>query len=100
MDRPPAGHTEPVSRTRVRVLILEDNPSDADLMVDALQSAGLDPQWERVDLEADFVARLTPEIDLILSDYNLPQFTGIQALRLVRSHGLDVPFILVSGSIG
>jgi PAS domain S-box-containing protein/diguanylate cyclase (GGDEF)-like protein len=84
----------------IRVLILEDNPSDTDLMVDALVQAGLDLQWERVDTEPDFTARLTSELDLILSDYTLPQFTGLEALQLVRSRGLDVPFILVSGSIG
>ena len=84
----------------IRVLILEDNPSDAGLMVDALVQAGFDPRWERCDSEAEFAARLTPELDLILSDFALPQFSGLQALRLVRSRGLDVPFILVSGNIG
>lgn len=88
------------SSARIRVLVLEDNPSDAELMVDALRQAGLDPDWERVDTEEDFRARLATGLDLILSDYALPQFTGIQALRLVRARGLDVPFILVSGSIG
>ena len=88
------------TQTPIRVLILEDNPSDADLMVDALRTEGLDPQWERVDTEGEFAARLTPELDLILSDYALPQFNGVRALQLVRALGLDVPFILVSGSIG
>ncbi len=100
MNAPPIERASSPSRTRIRVLILEDNPSDADLMVDALVQAGLDPSWERVDDPADFADRLTPELDLILSDYALPQFTGLQALQLVRSRGLDVPFILVSGSIG
>lgn len=86
--------------TSIRLLILEDNSSDADLMVDALAQVGLEPDWTRVDTEADFTARLTPDLDLILSDYALPQFNGLEALRLVRSRGLDVPFILVSGSIG
>src|SRR5262245_40371838 len=84
----------------IRVLILEDKPSDAGLMVDTLVQAGFDPRWERCDNEPEFVARLSLELDLILSDYVLPQFDGLTAVRLGRSRGLDVPFILVSGSIG
>ncbi len=84
----------------IRVLILEDNPSDAELMVDELKRAGLESKWERVESEHDFTARLTPELDLILSDYSLPQFNGVRALKLVRDRGLDTPFIIVSGSIG
>lgn len=86
--------------TPIRVLILEDNTFDAELMVDALKQADLDPRWIRVDTEADFVAQLDTDLDLILSDYTLPQLTGLDALRLVRARGLEVPFILVSGSIG
>lgn len=86
--------------TPLRVLILEDNPADADLMARELRQAGIEAQTDRVETETEFVARLTPEPDLILSDYKLPQFSGLQALRLVRSRGLDVPFIIVSGSIG
>ncbi len=88
------------SGTPIRVLILEDSRSDAALMVDALRRAGFDPKWERVEDEPAFAARLAPELDLILSDYNLPTYSGLQAIRLVRSRGLDIPFILVSGSIG
>jgi DNA-binding NtrC family response regulator len=84
----------------VRVLILEDSPSDAELMLRELRKAGLDPTWELVDAEQDFAARLTPELDLILSDHALPQFGSREALQLVRSRGLDVPFIIVSGKIG
>jgi hypothetical protein len=84
----------------IRVLILEDNASDAELMIFELRKSGLDVQVERVETETEFAARLAPEPDLILSDYKLPQFGGLQALRLVRSRGLDVPFIIVSGSIG
>ena len=90
----------PRSENRIRVLILEDSQSDAELMVRALERSGIRPEWERVETEPDFAARLTPAPDLILSDYVLPQFSGLQALQLVRSRGLDVPFIVVSGSIG
>jgi CheY-like chemotaxis protein len=84
----------------IRVLILEDSPADAELMLRELRNAGLEVQAERVDSETEFAARLAPELDLILSDFQLPQFGGLEALRLLRSRGLDVPFIIVSGSIG
>ena len=85
---------------RIRVLIVEDKVADAELMVRELRKAGLDPAWERVDTERDFAAKLTPELDLILSDHVLPHFGSGAALQLVRSRGLDVPFIIVSGVIG
>jgi len=69
-------------------------------MVRELRKAGLDPAWERVDTEQDFTAKLTPELDLILSDHVLPHFSSGAALQLVRSRSLDVPFIIVSGVIG
>ena len=84
----------------IRVLILEDNPSDAELMVHELRKVGLEPQWELVDSEQEFLARLTPELDLILCDHALPQFGSRQALQLVRERCKDVPFIIVSGKIG
>ena len=82
----------------IRVLILEDNALDAELMVRELQKAGLDLQAERVETEQDFAARLTPDLDLILSDNALPLFGCREALQLVRSRGLDIPFIIVSGA--
>ena len=86
--------------TPIRLLILEDNPADADLMVRALRQAGIEAQVDRVESATEFAARLTPEPDLILADFKLPQFSGLDALRLVRSLGLEVPFIIVSGTIG
>ncbi len=99
-DTTPAPESRTTSAVPVRVLILEDNPADADLMVRALRQAGLDAQVERVETEAEFAARLTPEPDLILSDFQLPQFGELEALKMVRLRGLDVPFIIVSGTIG
>ncbi len=85
--------------TPLRVLILEDNPADAELMLHELRRAGFDPAWQRVETEADYLARLDPTLDLILADYSLPQFDGLRALQLLRAQGLDIPFIIVSGSI-
>jgi len=85
---------------RIRLLIVEDNPSDADLMLRELRRAGFDPDWRRVDTETDFLASLDPEPDLILSDYAMPHFSGLKALQLIGERGLKIPFILVSATIG
>ena len=87
--------TEPL-----RVLILEDQPEDAELVVRELRRAGFAPDWRRADTEADYLANLSDDIDVILSDYSMPQFNGMRALELLRQRGLDVPFIIISGNIG
>ncbi|MEW6367596.1 MAG: PAS domain S-box protein [Acidobacteriota bacterium] len=85
---------------RLRVLILEDCPADAELMLHDLRAAGFDPEWHRVDTEAEFAARLDPGLDVIIADFKLPQFDAMRALEILRSTGYDVPLIVVSGSIG
>ncbi len=86
----------------LQVLIVEDNPADAELMVLELQAGGFDPDWRRVETEGDYCACLDqpPLPDVILSDYRLPDFDGLRALQLLQQRGLDIPFILVSGAIG
>ena len=84
----------------LRVLIVEDNPNDAELVLRELRRAGFDPDWKRVDTEAEFSSSLGPEFDIILSDYAMPQFDGLRALQLLRESRLDIPFILVSATIG
>jgi len=86
--------------TPLHVLILEDREQDAELMVHELRRAGFDPQWQRVDTEADFLAQLNQELDVVLADYSLPQFDAQRALEHLKKRGLDVPFIIVSGCIG
>ena len=85
---------------RLQVLVLEDRAADAELMIAELRRGGFSFDWHRVDNERDFAAHLTPPPDLILADFNMPQFTGVRALQIVRGRGLDIPFIIVSGSIG
>jgi two-component system, cell cycle sensor histidine kinase and response regulator CckA len=84
----------------LRVLIAEDDPLDAEQVVRELRRAGFEPEWKRVDNEAEFVASLGPDLDLVLSDYTMPQFTGARALEVLQEHGVEVPFIIISGSIG
>ena len=84
----------------VRVLIVEDDPLDADLMVRELKRGGFAPEWVRVQTEGEYLAQLDRAPDVILSDSNLPLFDGFEALDLLRKRGLDIPFILVSGRVG
>lgn len=84
----------------VRLLHLEDSEADHALAMAQLRRAGLQVQVERVDSREAFVEALARPWDLILSDFNLPAFTGLQALEIVRERGSLVPFILVSGEIG
>ncbi len=84
----------------LRVLLVEDNPADAELILRELRHAGFDPQWERVDTEQEYLAQLHPELDVVLSDYSMPQFSGQRALRLLQDSGMDLPFIIISGTIG
>ena len=84
----------------IRVLLVEDNANDAELLMHALERAGFEPEWQRVDTEADYVARLQSHPELILCDHSMPQFDGPRAFRLLKESGLDVPFISVSGTIG
>lgn len=84
----------------LRVLIVEDQPSDAELMVIRLTDNGFEFDWKRVQTEEDYLTALETNPDLILSDWSLPQFSGLRALKLIRTRGLETPFIIVSGSIG
>jgi starch phosphorylase len=59
----------------------------------------MDVSWQRVDIEADYLACLGESPDVILADYNLPRFSAVRALRLLQERRLDIPFIVVSGTI-
>ncbi len=84
----------------VKILIVEDNDDDAGLLLRELRRAGFEPDWVRVDTEPDYLAHLQPELDLVLSDFRMPRFSGLRALELMNQRGLEIPFILVSGTIG
>src|SRR5262245_46623357 len=89
-----------VGRDVVRILLLEDRDADAELVERALRKAGFAYKFERARGEADFLAKLDPAPNVIVSDYYVPGCDALHALRLVRGRGLDIPFILVSGVIG
>ena len=84
----------------LRVLHLEDSEPDHELALAHLRRAGLQVESSRIDTEPEFRAALERPWDVILSDFNIPGFSGLRALEIVRSSGLALPFILVSGEIG
>jgi signal transduction histidine kinase len=83
----------------IRVLVLEDRPDDAELMMAELRRAGFAPDWRRVDNRADYLTELAAAPDVILADYSLPQFDALSALHLLQERQLDVPFLVVTGSV-
>jgi len=87
-------------QTPLRVLLVEDSEADAELLAHELKRAGLDVTWERVQSAARLEMALDRgRWDIVVGDNSMPGFSGTEALALVRSRGLDIPFIFVSGTI-
>ncbi|MBD1862438.1 MULTISPECIES: ATP-binding protein [Trichocoleus] len=85
----------------LRALIVEDSEDDTELLVLELEQQGYDPIYERVDTAKAMQAALDRATwDVIICDYSMPQFSAPAALALLQSRGLDIPFIIVSGTIG
>src|SRR5450432_3386249 len=83
----------------LRALVLEGDLADFDILVKELADAGFVPDCLRVETEAEYLTHLVPGMDVILADYSLPGWNAIRALELYRASRLDVPFILISGTI-
>jgi diguanylate cyclase (GGDEF)-like protein/PAS domain S-box-containing protein len=85
----------------VKLLVVEDVPTEAEIAVRHLESGGFSCSWKRVDSEAG-LRRMLDESrpDLVLSDFTLPGFDGISALEIVQELTPDIPFIFLSGTIG
>ncbi len=88
-------------KTPLRLLHLEDNPIDAELITTTLMEGDIPCQSQLVDTRQAFVAALKEgRMDLILADYSIPGFDGMTALALARQHCPDVPFLFISATIG
>lgn len=86
---------------RLRALLVEDSPDDAELVVLELQSGGYKVEHQRVDTEAAMRDELgRAHWDVVLSDFAMPAFSGTAALAVLKQTGLDIPFIIVSGTVG
>jgi serine phosphatase RsbU (regulator of sigma subunit) len=87
--------------TSLRVLMVEDSEDDAELLLIELRRGGFDVEARRVDTPAAMTQALDSHPwDVVLSDHNMPRFSSPEALEILRAHPGDVPFIIVSGSIG
>jgi PAS domain S-box-containing protein len=85
----------------LRVLQVEDSEDDARLVLRQLRQGQYEPQSHRVETAADFLEAVqTCTWDLIIADYSIPGFGGLEALEILRQSGQDIPFILVSGAMG
>ncbi|MDO9558903.1 MAG: HD domain-containing protein, partial [Syntrophales bacterium] len=85
----------------LRILIIEDSEDDTLLMVRLLQKSGYDPVYERVEAADAMNEALERQTwDIVISDYSMPHFNGLEALKLYKEKELDIPFIVVSGTIG
>ena len=86
---------------KLRILVVEDVPTDVELELRELRRAGIDCETRTVDTEAEFIRMLNEfDPDVILSDFSLPAFDGMSALGIARQRRPDTPFIFVSGTMG
>ncbi len=89
------------AREKLRVLVLEDIRADAELALCALRSGGFDPEGDVTQTAEGFAEQIRKNsYDVILADYNLPSWNGMETVEVLRREGLDIPVVLVSGSIG
>lgn len=85
----------------LRVLMVEDRENDALLVLRELRRSGYDPDFKRVATRQGFLSLLQQQVwDIVLADYSLPQYSGLEALHAVRELVPDLPFVVVSGTIG
>ena len=90
-----------LSPKRLRVLLVEDNPDDAELVILELYRAGYQPSFRRVQTGDEMTEALTTETwDVIVSDHSLPSFSAPEAFAILRRLRMDIPFIIVSGTVG
>ncbi|MGF7117329.1 histidine kinase dimerization/phosphoacceptor domain -containing protein [Methanobacterium oryzae] len=85
----------------LKVLIIEDSEDDTLLIIRKLKQGGYNPLFKRIDTPEEMINALeTEEWDIVISDYIMPKFNGLDALKLLKEKKLDMPFIIVSGNIG
>jgi signal transduction histidine kinase len=97
---PAAARSRP-AETKLRVLVAEDDPADVELLLRALRSGGFEPESDIVQTAPDFTEHVRKNsYDVVLADYNLPSWNGMETVEVLRREGTDIPVVLVSGSLG
>ena len=85
----------------LRVLIIEDSENDTELLLRELRRGGYVPEFKRVETPDGMNEALSMQSwDIVISDYAMPRFNGLQALKILQEKDIDIPFIIISGSIG
>ncbi len=88
-------------KKKIRILIIDDSEDDALLEVNQIKKSGYEVYFQCIDTANEMVEALQEEKwDIILADYSMPKFNGIEALELLKKSKLDIPFIIISGTIG
>ncbi len=91
----------PPPKSSLRVLLVEDDANDAELVIYALQNAGFETNYDVARTREAFTLKIrTAPYDIVLADYNLPQWQGLESIDILREQGLDIPVVLVTGSLG
>jgi DNA-binding response OmpR family regulator len=88
------------SLTPLRAILVEDNPDDARRIARELQRAGFETNWQRVDLEEQFVLALDDDVQLVLSDNGLPAFDAFRVLDVLRANEHPAPLVIVCREAG
>ncbi len=90
-----------MKKKKIKILIAEDSENDVLLLIRRMRKDGLDPIYKRVESLEDMKAALEKkEWNVVLSDYNMPNFSGLDALNLLRQNSSEIPFIIISGTVG
>ncbi|HEX8949104.1 MAG TPA: response regulator [Dissulfurispiraceae bacterium] len=85
-------------KNKLRIFFLEDNPDDVELELHELGKAGIETEYDVAGNRSEFMDKLPGfKADIILADYSLPDITGIEAIRLCKEKGMDIPVILITG---
>ncbi len=89
------------SATRVRLLILENEPRDVELTLLEMRASGFDVEWTRAEDREQFISALkSGKFDAIIAEHHLASWTGLEALKEARASRMDIPFLLVTGTLG
>ncbi len=85
---------------KLKILLVEDSDTDADLLIRFLKKQGIDFSYTRVWNKEDFETSITQtKLDIIIADNTLPQFSGMEAFRILKNENINIPFIMVTGTV-